>query len=229
MKKIIVIILTAILATTMVACSQTAEDTETSQNGETTSTTEENNKTTESVTEAKDLGYKIFEDLPLEYSKLTEDFEHVVKINGPDYQQYESGNGDYFAMGDEYYINVSFAREELEETEENLQIAYELTLEKHIQNRSDYNMILSDNIESSSIENINGIDVLKFEGTVERQGVEVYDGLLIGYSFIVENEPFSIFGCILQAGYTTRPEEIEEEIRHYIDEMIQTVRVESRD
>ena len=97
-----------------------------------------------------------------------------------------------------------------------------------VQNQSSINSL---NIETDSTENINGLDVYKFEGTFSCGNEDItYDSYAIGYSFIMDDTPCNIIGYVDGYDDSTGEKNIDQsladEIKQNVEAMIYTVRSE---
>ena len=112
-----------------------------------------------------------------------------------------------------------------------LEAAHEAALNKFIQNAQNYGSPNSLNIENDSTENINGLDVYKFEGTFSCGNEDItYDSYAIGYSFIMDDTPCNIIGYVHgyddSTGERNIDQSLADEIKQNVEAMIYTVRSE---
>lgn len=69
---------------------------------------------------------------------------------------------------------------------------------------------------------INGIEMLRCEGTVKNDYGGVYDAYIVGYYFLIEDTPCSVIGFVKDK---EQPQDIINEVRDYVDAMVKTIKV----
>ena len=105
-----------------------------------------------------------------------------------------------------------------------LEAAHEDALGYFIQLVQNQSLINSLNVETDSTENINGLEVYKFEGTFNTGHKPIYDSYAIGYSFIMDDTPCNIIGYV--DGEDGIDQNLVDEIKQNVEAMIYTVRSE---
>lgn len=71
---------------------------------------------------------------------------------------------------------------------------------------------------------INGIEMLRCEGTIKNDYGGIYDAYIIGYYFLIEDTPCSVIGFVKDK---EQPQDIINEVRDYVDGMVKTIRIEN--
>lgn len=148
-----------------------------------------------------------------------------VYLDVPDYEKKELGYTGLFVVFKDYYETQRYiAITKDDDTKvEALEEAHNVVFEVFKNNIQKYSYVNSLNIESESKENINGIDVYRYEGTLNRGHDTVYDAYVVGYSFIYNGIPCNITGSVDDEA---QDQADIDEIREIVDAMIQTVRSE---
>lgn len=143
-----------------------------------------------------------------------------IYVDVPNYQEIEKGFTQLYIMHGQRYVAVTVDKNtEISSIEQ----AHEAAFEKFKQNIQNYSYVNSLKVEKSSTEIINGMEVYKYEGTLNCGRDNVYDAYVIGYSFIFDGEPCNIIGSVIDEGQS---EEWINEIRSTVETMIKTVRTE---
>ena len=222
-KKIMSLILCALTAAALASCS--GQGAEPSSSPEATTTQAAQSATeaqTESETESTVSQMEVSDDCTI--------YEATYKIPGeeiymgrPYFHQIENGYTSVFGYDTTKYIAVT-ANKSDDASIESLESAHESALEKYIQNAQYEGSVNSLNIETDSTENINGLDVYKFEGTFDCGRDQPYEAYAIGYSFIMDDTPCNIIGYVSREEKTDS--DLEAEIKQNVEAMIYTVRSE---
>lgn len=204
MKKLLLCLLcgTMILGLTTGCGSEptNTENPETNNNNQ----TEENKKPQESVNV----------DLPLTYKVSGKN----IYVNAPNWQEIDKGFTKLYILHGQRYIAVTA---EKSNTTTDLSQAHQYAFEKFKQNIQNYSYVNTLNVNKDSKETINGIEVYKYEGTVNCGRDTVYDAYVIGYSFIMDGVPCTITGSVIDEN---QPGEMIEEVKSIVESMIKTVR-----
>ena len=199
MKKLICTLLTAGLLLTLAACS------------------EESGKPTNPVT--PNGGSQSEQQSPVQTQKQTETelkepitenqlipnvYEVALKniaINVPNWQMIEQGYTDVFIIKGKKYVAVTCSRDS-----------------EGIAASSYVNSL---NVEKEKTETINGIQVYRYEGTMNCGHDTIYDAYAVGYSFVMDGVACNVTGSVID--YDQPQEEIDA-MRELVDAMIQTLR-----
>ena len=111
-----------------------------------------------------------------------------------------------------------------------LEAAHKSALDEFIMSVQNQSLINSLNIETDSTENINGLEVYKFEGTFDCGRDQPYEAYAIGYSFIMDDTPCNIIGYVdgydSDTGERNIDQSLADEIKQNVEAMIYTVRSE---
>lgn len=211
MKKIILSIIYVMLVLVVATgCGKT-------QNNELNSGTT-NNSTQESTEQNNNV--KV--DLPLTYKVPGVN----IYVNVPNWDPMEL---TYSMMTTVYKIQGSkyVAITDVNEKVNSLEEAHEKTFEVFKENLYRYHPINSVSFTSQENDTINGINVYRYEGTMNcRQPNNTsanYDAYVIGYSFILDDTPCSIIGSVQDVSQT---KEMIDEMRATVESMIKTIRTQ---
>ena len=213
MKKFISIILAIVFILTLSSCKSNSEtkDNDTSIQNDTSLPVEvENNQ--EKSSEINDVN-------------LDATYENPAKnivIDVPNYQKISRGYTYVYILNGYKYVAVTANRDEQASSLENAHnIAFDLFKEE-IQNDS---LVQSINITKDSTEKINGIEVYKYEGTLNcyLTDTKSYDAYCIGYSFIMDDTPCTLIGSVIDR--EQKQEDIDE-MRKMVEASIKTLRSE---
>ena len=135
---------------------------------------------------------------------------------------YEMMTTVYKVQGSKY-VSITDANENVGTLDE----AYEATMKVFKSNMYRYHPINSVSLTSQKNETINGIEVYKFEGTMNCKAPNDnsinYDAYIIGYSFIMNGVPCSIIGSVQDV---SQEKNMINEIKATVETMIKTVRTE---
>ena len=148
-----------------------------------------------------------------------------IYINVPNYQKINKGFTNVFILSGYKYVAVTaHCNEQASSLNEAHEVAFEL-FKDMIQN---YSYVNSINITKDTTERINGIEVYKYEGTlncaldyVNRE--KSYDAYCIGYSFIMDDTPCTLIGSVIDR--EQKQEDIDE-MRKMVEASIKTLRSE---
>lgn len=145
---------------------------------------------------------------------------HSIYVNVPTtgFQELEKGFTQLYIEHDVKFVAIT-AVQTSGATE--VQEAHDISLERLIMNVNNYCHINSINIETSSTENINGVETFFFEGMIDCK--EYSNSYAIGYSFIYDEVPCNIIGVVMDP---SQNEEFKTEISTMVKEMMQSVRSE---
>ncbi len=239
-KTLITLLVITMLTLSLVSCGAKQGKTEKGKNSKTkeTKTEEKQTKTTkvEEKTEKSSTSKSVdIQTTTDKYERFTngsgiEFREYPLWIVGPEkyidvpnFQYIEEGYTDVFLLHDIKYVAVTVEKGDEYKGITDLKKAHEATFAKFKRNIHAYSMVNSLNVENESIVNINGIDMYRYEGTHHCGEEEIYDAYVVGYSFIMEDTPVNICGSVI---LKDQKEVLKDEMRTFIDEMIQTVRDE---
>lgn len=169
-------------------------------------------------------------DIPTEEEKTPEKSELLVDtykcpgrniyIDTPNYQEIEEGYTRVFVMHDIKMVTINVNKRG---DTSSLEKAHETAFENMRLSTQNYCYPNYLTVEKDSIENINGMEVYKYEGTINCGHDTIYEAYAVGYSFILDGEPCNINGMVLDK---EQPEELKKEMKEVVDAMIYTVRCE---
>ena len=113
------------------------------------------------------------------------------------------------------------------ETVNTLNEAYQKTFDVFKANMYRYHPINSISITSEKTEKVNGMEVYRFEGTMNCRKTDDtsanYDAYVVGYSFILNGVPCSIIGSVQDVAQN---QSMIKEMKATVESMIKTVRTE---
>ena len=215
MKKFISIILTMILVFSLSSCKN---DTETNT-GDTSGTNDTGLPVNVGNEDKKDSDNK--DDISSSFVTYKVAGESIY-IDVPNYQKINKGFTEIFILHGYKYVAVTA---HVNERTSNIKEAHEIAFEKFKSNIQSNSRVNSINITKDSIEKINGIEVYKYEGTLncELGFTKNYDVYCIGYSFIMDDIPCTLIGSIIDE--EQKQEDIDE-MRKMVEASIKTLRSE---
>ena len=182
--------------------------------------TNENNQSGENIKQEENNNSNI--DLSYTYKVPGKNIYVNVPSWDPMELTYEMMTKVYKVQGIKYV-----AITDVDETVGTLAEAYKTTMDVFKANMYRYHPINDISISSKNTETVNGIEVYKFEGTMNcRASSDVstnYDAYIIGYSLIIDNNPYLIIGSVQDV---KQEKNMINEIKATIETMIKTVRTE---
>lgn len=217
MKKIVTILLISMLALSTTACGTTndGKNSETSNNSSVAASS-----TTEKATDNKDTNTDK-DDVLSNIKFITYEVpDKNIVIDVPNYQKMDKGYTKIYILHGQRYVAFTAERDS---TASNLAEAHEIAFEGFKECIQNYSYVNSLNVENEQTETINGIEVYKYEGTVNCGRDTIYDAYVIGYSFIMDGVPCTITGSIIDQDQD--PQMIKE-MKATVEYMIQTLRSE---
>lgn len=219
MKKIVTILLISMLALSTTACG-TNTDSKNSENSSNGNSSAVVSSTTEKATDNKDANSDNDDVLSnIKFITYKVPGKNIV-IDVPNYQKLEKGYTDVFILHGQRYVAVTAERFS---TATELAQAHEDAFEKFKSCIQNYSYVNSLNVENEKTETINGIEVYKYEGTVNCGRDTIYDAYVIGYSFIMDDVPCTITGSIIDQ---EQDPQMIKEMKATVEYMIQTLRSE---
>lgn len=141
-----------------------------------------------------------------------------IVVDVPDYQPMEKGFTKLYILHGVKYVAVTANKSE---TETELMKAHEVAFEKFKENIQNYSYVNSISIKNERKDNVNGVEVYRYEGTLNCGRDTVYDAYVVGYSFIMDGVPCTITGSVIEQ---SQSDEMISEIRDTVDAMIKTLR-----
>ena len=215
MKKLCALLLAFVIMLSMVACggnNDTPPDNNTTgSQGESANNQTENN-TTEDTKKPDDNKIKF------SYSFKVPGKNIVIDV--PDYQEMEKGFTQLYILHGVKYVAVTAAKNS---TATELSAAHEDAFAKFKENIQNYSYVNSLAITKDGTETINGIQVYKYEGTLNCGKDTVYDAYVIGYSFVMDGVPCTVTGSVIDQA---QDKAMIEEMKATVEAMIQTLRSE---
>ncbi len=143
-----------------------------------------------------------------------------IVVDVPNYHSIEHGFTQLFIVQGEKYIAVTAAEDS---TATELSAAHADAFAVFVSNIQSNSLVNSLSVSTDSTEIINGIEVYKYEGTLNCGRDTVYDAYAIGYSFIMDGVPCTITGSVINED---QPEDMIAEIKVVVEAMILTLRSE---
>ena len=217
MKKLICTLLTAGLLLTLAACA------------------EESGKPTNPVT--PNGGSQSEQQSPVQTQKQTEtepkaapavnnpQLENVyeftfrnIAINVPNWKKIEQGYTDVFIINGKKYVALT-----CDDDSEGVAFAdaHETAFAVFKQSIQASSYVNSLNVEKEETETINGIQVYRYEGTMNCGHDTIYDAYAVGYSFVMDGVACNVTGSVIDKD---QPQEEIDAMRELVDAMIQTLR-----
>ena len=214
MKKLHAILLVVLMMFVLVACGgNTDENTDTNVDNKISNvndtSTNDNNEELDSDDEAK-----------ITFSNSYKVPGKNIVIDVPDYQEMEKGFSQLYILNGEKYVAVTAAKNS---SATDLTTAHNDAFEKFKENIQNYSYVNSLNVKEEKTETINGVEVYRYEGTMNCGKDTVYDAYAVGYSFIMDGVPCTITGSVINQ---EQSQEMIDEIRDTVDAMIKTLRSE---
>lgn len=162
---------------------------------------------------------------PEENAKVDLPLTHKVSgkniyVDAPNWQEIDKGFTKLYILHGEKYVAITA---EKNNTTTDLDKAHEYAFAKFKQNIQNYSYVNSLNVTKNSKETVNGVEVYKYEGTLNCGKDTVYDAYVIGYSFIMDGVPCTITGSVVDK---TQPDEMIKEVKSTVEAMIKTLRTE---
>ena len=145
-----------------------------------------------------------------------------IYIDTPNYQEIMQGFTELFIVAESRYVAITTGEDitalDSKDAHEKIWDSY------FVDNMSNYEGgINSLTIAEDKTETINNIDVYFFEGTINYGTENIHDGYAVGYSFIIDELPCEIIGSVIDE---SQSEDLKDEIREIVEEMMQSVRSE---
>lgn len=142
-----------------------------------------------------------------------------IFIDVPNYQEIEEGLTKVFIVQESKYVAIT--PNWLDKTD-NLEEAHDRCYDLFLKNMTNYQGgVNSLSISSTEKKTINGIEMYRYEGSINYGKQNVYDGFALGYYFVIDNIPCEIVGSVIDREQTP---ELIEEITMLVDQMALTVR-----
>ena len=212
MKRLLSLIIAMFMMLTMVACGNQSDE-----GGETPNV---DNSQTQSQTENDTT-----KDEPSNDNKVT--LAYAYKVSGknivvdvPNYQEINKGFTQLYIMHGQKYVAITAAKNS---SATDLNTAHDDAFAKFKENIQNYSYVNSLTVKNDSTETVNGVEVYKYEGTVNCGKDTVYDAYVIGYSFIMDGVPCTITGFVIDQAQS---QDMIDEIKATVEAMIKTLRSE---
>lgn len=217
MKKILCVIAALLFLLTMTACGNETQD----ENNN--SSTDGNQTQTSQVDESGNAESNDDSEVVLSYSYKVPGKNIVIDV--PNYQEIEQGYTQLYILHGIKYVAVTAAKKS---TATELSAAHADAFAKFKENIQNYSYVNDLTVVSDSVESINGIEMYKYEGTLNcaldySNKDYSYDAYVIGYSFIMDGVPCTVTGSVIDQ---EQPEDMIAEMKATVEAMIQTLRSE---
>ena len=216
-KKAISIILCMIVLFTLVACGKEKESSEKDPKASDTVGAEDKKK--ESKEGASDME-KLLDEYKEQLPNVCKAAKHEIYINVPNYQPIEEGYTQMFVMHQSRYVAFTSVVKGKYIT---LEDAHKAAIDKLIQNIDTYCSPQKLNITTSEKVTINGIEMLRYEGTMACGIDTPYEAYTVGYTFIMDGIPCNLTGSVIDY---EQSEELKKEIKDNVEASIKTLRTE---
>ncbi len=215
MKKLLVFLLIAAMSLSLVACgnnNDTSDDTQ-KDNPSTTQSSEQNNESQKE------------DDKGVTFTSSYKVPGKNIVIDVPDYQELEKGFTMLYILHGEKYVAITA---EVNSQAKDLSDAHDIAFSFFKEAVQNYSYVNSLNIKSEKTEKINGIDVYKYEGTLNcaldySNRDNSYEAYAIGYSFIMDGVPCTVTGSVINQ---SQKQETIDEMKATVEAMIKTLRSE---
>lgn len=212
MKRLLSLIIAMFMMLTMVACGNQSDE-----GGETPNV---DNSQTQSQTENDTT-----KDEPSNDNKVT--LAYAYKVSGknivvdvPNYQEINKGFTQLYIMHGQKYVAITAAKNS---SATDLNTAHDDAFAKFKENIQNFSYVNSLTVKNDSTETVNGVEVYKYEGTVNCGKDTIYDAYVIGYSFIMDGVPCTITGSVIDQAQS---QDMIDEIKATVEAMIKTLRSE---
>ena len=212
MKRLLSLVIAMFMMLTMVACGNQSDE-----GGETPNV---DNSQTQSQTENDTT-----KDEPSNDNKVT--LAYAYKVSGknivvdvPNYQEINKGFTQLYIMHGQKYVAITAAKNS---SATDLNTAHDDAFAKFKENIQNYSYVNSLTVKNDSTETVNGVEVYKYEGTVNCGKDTIYDAYVIGYSFIMDGVPCTITGSVIDQAQS---QDMIDEIKATVEAMIKTLRSE---
>lgn len=144
-----------------------------------------------------------------------------IYVDVPNYQEIEEGLTQLYIQQGIKYVAITANWKAKGETG-NLEEAHEKCFDKFKTNMTNYQGGVNElNISSSEQLTVNGIDMYRFEGSINYGTQNKYNGMALGYTFVIDDIPCEIIGSVVDANQDA---EVNASLTTLIEEMIKTVR-----
>jgi len=144
-----------------------------------------------------------------------------IVMSAPNYQEINKGYTEMFNVNSKKFITITT---EMDKVANNLNEVNSMTFDIFKNNTKNYcngKPAQSLVINKSENKNINGIDVIRFEGTLKCEAYgESRDSFAVGYFFIMDNTACQLLGTVVT---NEQAKNDVDEITRYVDAMIQTL------
>lgn len=154
-------------------------------------------------------------------------FNNSYKVSGknivvdvPNYQEINKGFTQLYILHGERYVAITAAKNS---TATELSVAHKDAFDKFKENIQNYSYVNSLTITDDNTETVNGVEVYKYEGTLNCGKDTIYDAYVIGYSFIMDGVPCTITGSVIDQAQS---QDMIDEMKDTVEAMIKTLRSE---
>lgn len=212
MKKLLCLITVIFLLLSMTACGNSTQ--EENNNPSVNNSQSQTTNSEETNNEKDDDSNKI----TFTYSYKVPGKNIVIDV--PNYQEMEKGFTQLYILHGEKYVAVTAAKNS---TATELSVAHEDAFEKFKENIQNYSYVNSLTVTQDATETINGIEVYKYEGTMNCGKDTIYDAYVIGYSFVMDGVPCTVTGSVINQ---EQPADMIAEMKATVEAMIKTLRSE---
>lgn len=212
MKKILCVIAALLFLLTMTACGNETQD----ENNN--SSTDSNQPQTSQMDPSGNAESNDDSEVVLSYSYKVPGKNIVIDV--PNWQEIEKGYTQLYILHGVKY--VAFTADDSVSIS-SLNEAHDIAFSKFKENIQNYSYVNDLTVISDSVETISGIEMYKYEGTLNCGRDTIYDAYVIGYSFIMDGVPCTVTGSVIDQ---EQPEDMIAEMKATVEAMIQTLRSE---
>lgn len=208
MKKLICVLLSFILVLSLTAC---AEKTDTPAAANVGASEQQNPVQTEMQPQETAV---VNPQLPNVYEIPLKN----IAINVPNWQEIEQGYTQIFIINGQKYVAVTCVYDS-----EGIAFddAHETAFAKFKHNIQSSSYVNSLNVDKEETKTVNGIQVYRYEGTMNCGHDTIYNAYTVGYSFVMDNVACNVTGSVIDH---EQPQEEIDAMRELVDAMIQTLR-----
>ena len=187
MKKIVAVLLTLIFIFALSAC-----------NNETSNTNPTNDSSTDNTTQTDNQTKPDNDSSEINQNKLLTGTYKVpeknIVVDVPNYQEMDKGFTKLYILHGEQYVAITA---DVNSKASTIQEAHDIAFSFFKEAIQNYSYVNSLSVTKDDTETINGVEVYKYEGTLNCGHDTVYDAYVIGYSFIMDNVPCTITGSVI--------------------------------
>jgi hypothetical protein len=216
MKRMFMIVLCLSMLVSLCSCGNTEETKKTepkSAGSPTTAQAQEDTNAKQTETNESESKVELADTRKIPLMNIYYDY--------PNWHFMGKANTDLYILSGIRYVSFTVNDDDMNIS--TLEEAHQMAFEDFIVDIQNQSFVNSLSVVTDSTETINGIDVYKFEGTLNCGHDTVYDAFVIGYSFYMDGYPCMILGSVIDQ---EQPAEMITDIRDTVEAMMLSVRNE---